>query len=100
MLDEQAQLNPAHYVDVIRFVEVEQLNGEDPSVLAVELEQRGLPDGEILWPQHLPSARGGGEGSLPRVQAVIGRAILLRPVRVVVMSRAPICAARSAVASL
>ncbi|MEJ8639821.1 hypothetical protein [Streptomyces sp. MS2.AVA.5] len=41
-LDEQAQLNPAHYVDVTRFVEEEQLDGEDPSVLAFELEQRDL----------------------------------------------------------
>ncbi|MEU6460212.1 hypothetical protein [Streptomyces sp. NPDC047065] len=41
-LDEQAQTNPAHYVDVTRFVEAEQLEGEDPSVLAFELEQRDL----------------------------------------------------------
>lgn len=41
-LDEQAQLNPARYVDVTRFVEQEQLDGEDPSVLAFELEQRDL----------------------------------------------------------
>lgn len=41
-LDEQTQLNPAHFVDVTRFVEEEQLDGEDPSVLAFELEQRDL----------------------------------------------------------
>ncbi|MEU6573578.1 hypothetical protein [Streptomyces sp. NPDC046805] len=41
-LDAQAQLNPAHYVDVTRFVEEQQLDGEDPSVLAFELEQRDL----------------------------------------------------------
>ncbi|GCB53238.1 hypothetical protein [Streptomyces sp. NL15-2K] len=41
-LDEQARLNPSHYVDVTRFVEEEQLDSEDPSVLAFELEQRDL----------------------------------------------------------
>jgi hypothetical protein len=41
-LDDQAQLNPAHYVDVTRFVEEQQMDGEDPSVLAFELEQRDL----------------------------------------------------------
>jgi hypothetical protein len=41
-LDEQAQPNPSRYVDVTRFVEEHQLDGEDPSVLAFELEQRDL----------------------------------------------------------
>ncbi|MEU9213402.1 hypothetical protein AB0D27_37225 [Streptomyces sp. NPDC048415] len=41
-LDGQAQLNPSHYVDVTRFVEEQQLHGEDASVLAFELEQRDL----------------------------------------------------------
>ncbi|MGW8955779.1 hypothetical protein [Streptomyces sp. NPDC055709] len=41
-LDEQAQLNPSHYIDVTRFVEEQQMHGEDASVLAFELEQRDL----------------------------------------------------------
>jgi hypothetical protein len=41
-LDGQAQLHPSLYVDVTRFVEEQQLAGEDPSVLAFELEERGL----------------------------------------------------------
>ncbi|TGZ12342.1 hypothetical protein DV517_74370 [Streptomyces sp. S816] len=41
-LDEQAQQNPSHYIDVTRFVEEQQLPDEDPSVLAFELEQRYL----------------------------------------------------------
>ncbi|MFF0142368.1 hypothetical protein ACFYRN_38755 [Streptomyces sp. NPDC005227] len=41
-LDEQAHQNPSHYVDVTRFVEEQQLHDEDPSVLAYELEHRGL----------------------------------------------------------
>ncbi|MFD5518824.1 hypothetical protein [Streptomyces sp. NPDC127066] len=41
-LDEQAQQNPSHFVDVTQFVEEQQLHDEDPSVLAFELEQRDL----------------------------------------------------------
>ncbi|AWW36351.1 hypothetical protein DN051_06605 [Streptomyces cadmiisoli] len=41
-LDERARLNPSHYVDVTRFVEEQQLDGEDPSVPPFELEQRDL----------------------------------------------------------
>ncbi|MFJ3728494.1 hypothetical protein ACIPYQ_38830 [Streptomyces sp. NPDC090045] len=41
-LDEQAQQNPSHYIDVTRFVEEQQLHDEDASVLAFELEQRDL----------------------------------------------------------
>ncbi|MFE7805857.1 hypothetical protein ACFU51_14570 [Streptomyces sp. NPDC057430] len=41
-LDEQAQQNPSHYIDVTRFVEEQQLPDEDPDVLAFELEQRDL----------------------------------------------------------
>ncbi|MFE5869544.1 hypothetical protein ACFQ6V_12955 [Streptomyces roseifaciens] len=48
-LDEQAQLNPSHYVDVTRFVEEEQLDGEDASVLAFELEQRDLVKIARTW---------------------------------------------------
>ncbi|MEU1940513.1 hypothetical protein ACH49O_41205 [Streptomyces coeruleorubidus] len=48
-LDDQAQQNPAHYVDVTQFVENEQLDGEDASVLAFELEQRELVKGMHGW---------------------------------------------------
>lgn len=41
-LDEQAQQNPSHYIDVTRFVEEQQLPDDDPAVLAFELEQRDL----------------------------------------------------------
>jgi hypothetical protein len=41
-LDEQAQQNPSHYIDLTRFVEEQQLPDEDPAVLAFELEQRDL----------------------------------------------------------
>lgn len=41
-LDAYAQQHPGEFVDVTRFVEEQQLDGEDPSVLAVQLEQRGL----------------------------------------------------------
>ncbi|MER5886936.1 hypothetical protein ABT160_24195 [Streptomyces sp. NPDC001941] len=39
-LDEQARQNPSHYIRVSRFIEEQQLNDEDASVLAFELEQR------------------------------------------------------------
>ncbi|MFE3559152.1 hypothetical protein ACFXKW_30475 [Streptomyces sp. NPDC059193] len=41
-LDAHAQQHPGEYVDVTRFVEEYQLPGEDASVLALQLEQRGL----------------------------------------------------------
>ncbi|WDT58503.1 hypothetical protein [Streptomyces sp. G7(2002)] len=41
-LDEQAQQNPSHYVDVTRFIQEQELHGEDASVLVFELEQRDL----------------------------------------------------------
>ncbi|WP_371645236.1 hypothetical protein OG974_02550 [Streptomyces sp. NBC_00597] len=41
-LDEQAQQNPSHYIDLTRFVEEQQLPDEDPAVLAFEMEQRDL----------------------------------------------------------
>lgn len=43
-LDAHAQQRPARYVDVTRFVEEFQLEDEDPTVLALQLEQRGLVD--------------------------------------------------------
>ncbi len=44
-LDDQVQQHPAAYVDVTRFVEEHQLeDDEDPTVLALQLEQRGLVD--------------------------------------------------------
>ncbi|MFI8793900.1 RNA-binding domain-containing protein [Streptomyces sp. NPDC055105] len=42
-LDAYAQQHPGHYVDVTRFVEEQEL-AEDASVLAFQLEQRGLAD--------------------------------------------------------
>ncbi|MGW0551538.1 hypothetical protein [Streptomyces altiplanensis] len=42
-LDAYAQQHPGHYVDVTRFVEEQELT-EDASVLAFQLEQRGLAD--------------------------------------------------------
>lgn len=66
-LDEQAQQNPSHYVDVTRFVEEHQLHDEDPSVLAYELEQRGLVMG------------GRGLGNTPDVHLIdAGRAAIHR----------------------
>ncbi|MGW6612241.1 hypothetical protein ACWGA0_02040 [Streptomyces erythrochromogenes] len=41
-LDEQARQHPSLYVDVTRFVEEHHLHGEDPAVLAFELEQNDL----------------------------------------------------------
>ncbi|PWI05232.1 hypothetical protein DIZ27_40565 [Streptomyces sp. NWU339] len=41
-LDTHAQQRPAEHVDVTRFVEELQLEDEDPTVLALHLEQRGL----------------------------------------------------------
>ncbi|WP_327595256.1 hypothetical protein [Streptomyces chartreusis] len=43
-LDAHAQQRPAEYVDVTRFVEEFRLEDEDPTVLALQLEQRGLVD--------------------------------------------------------
>lgn len=64
-LDEQAQLNPSHYVDVTRFVEEQQLDGEDPSVLAFELEQRDLVEIARTMggtPRRTPQRRGPHRG--------------------------------------
>ncbi|KUJ34466.1 hypothetical protein ADL25_40945 [Streptomyces sp. NRRL F-5122] len=41
-LDAHHQQRPAEYVDVTRFVEEHQLEDEDPTVLALQLEQYGL----------------------------------------------------------
>ncbi|MEV6537264.1 hypothetical protein AB0M86_48400 [Streptomyces sp. NPDC051639] len=41
-LDAQRQQRPAEYVDVAQFVEERQLEGEEPAILALQLEQRGL----------------------------------------------------------
>ncbi|MFE9913491.1 hypothetical protein [Streptomyces clavifer] len=41
-LDTNHQQRPAEYVDVTRFVEEHQLEDEDPTVLALQLEQHGL----------------------------------------------------------
>lgn len=43
-LDVHAQQHPAEYVDVTRFVEELGLEGEDATVLALQLEQQGLVD--------------------------------------------------------
>jgi hypothetical protein len=41
-LDAQHHQRPAEYVDVTQFVEEHQLEDEDPTILALQLEQRGL----------------------------------------------------------
>lgn len=60
-LDTYAQQHPGHYVDVTRFVEEHEL-AEDVSVLAFQLEQRGLADLARTWGDTAPHVHLTDEG--------------------------------------
>ncbi|WP_148663787.1 hypothetical protein [Streptomyces ambofaciens] len=60
-LDAHAQQQPGHYVDVTRFVEEHELT-EDASVLALQLEQRGLADLERTFGSGAPHVHLTDEG--------------------------------------
>jgi hypothetical protein len=79
-LDEQSQGNSSRLTDVSRFVQDQQLEGEDASVLAFELEQRGLV--KVLrvyggtFPVHLTD---GGRAAIHRLKKLrTNRAARLR----------------------
>lgn len=80
-LDEQAQQNPSHHVNVTRFIQEQQLHGEDAAVLAFELEQRDLVEVSRNWGGEAPDVHltDAGRAAIHRLKKLrLDRAARLR----------------------